>query len=83
MMDDAGFPDAKITASNALDAHIIKSLLKPGAPLDNFGIGERLITSSSSPVLSGVYKMAALENKGKWEPKIKISNSRKGNAAGT
>ena len=53
MMDDAGFPDAKITASNALDAHIIKSLLNQGAPLDNFGIGERLITSSSSPVLSG------------------------------
>ncbi|WP_283588614.1 nicotinate phosphoribosyltransferase [Limosilactobacillus viscerum] len=76
MMDDAGFPNAKITASNALDAHIIKSLLNQGAPLDNFGIGERLITSSSSPVLSGVYKMAALENKGKWEPKIKISNSR-------
>ena len=76
MMDEAGFTNAKITASNALDAHIIKSLLDEGAPLDNFGIGERLITSSSSPVLSGVYKMSALENDGKWVPKIKISNSR-------
>lgn len=56
MLDDAGFPNAKITASNALDAHIVKALLEDGAPLDNFGIGERLITSSSSPVLSGVYK---------------------------
>lgn len=76
MLDDAGFPNAKITASNALDAHIVKALLEDGAPLDNFGIGERLITSSSSPVLSGVYKISELENNGKWEPKIKISNSR-------
>lgn len=76
MMDEAGFTNAKITASNALDAHIVKSLLDEGAPLDNFGIGERLITSSSSPVLSVVYKMSALENDGKWVPKIKISNSR-------
>lgn len=76
MLDDAGFPNAKITASNALDAHIVKALLEDGAPLDNFGIGERLITSSSSPVLSGVYKMSELENNGKWKPKIKISNSR-------
>lgn len=76
MLDDAGFPNAKITASNALDAHIVKALLDEGAPLDNFGIGERLITSSSSPVLSGVYKMSALKNNGKWVPKIKISNSR-------
>lgn len=76
MLDDAGLPEVKITASNALDAHIVKSLLSQGAPLDNFGIGERLITSSSSPVLSGVYKMSAIENNGQWLPKIKISNSR-------
>lgn len=76
MLDDAGLSEVKITASNALDAHIVKSLLNEEAPIDNFGIGERLITSSSSPVLSGVYKMSALENKGQWVPKIKISNSR-------
>ncbi|WP_457769357.1 nicotinate phosphoribosyltransferase [Limosilactobacillus reuteri] len=76
MIDDAGFTNAKITASNALDAHIVKSLFDEGAPLDNFGIGERLITSSSSPVLSVVYKMSALENDDKWMPKIKISDSR-------
>ena len=70
MLDDAGFPDAKITASNALDETVIQSLLKEGAPIDNFGIGEKLITSASSPVLSGVYKMAALQVNGQWLPKI-------------
>ncbi|MFT8411314.1 MAG: nicotinate phosphoribosyltransferase [Schleiferilactobacillus perolens] len=76
MLDDAGFPEAKITASNALDETVIQSLLKQGAPLDNFGIGEKLITSASSPVLSGVYKLAALQTQGDWQPKIKVSASR-------
>ncbi len=72
MFDDAGLSEVKITASNALDAHIVKSLLNEEAPIDNFGIGERLITSSSSPVLSGVYKMSALENKGQWSLKSRL-----------
>lgn len=76
MLDEAGFPQAKITASNALDAHVVKSLLDEGAPIDNFGIGERLITSSSSPVLSGVYKLAEESVNGKWIPTIKVSDSR-------
>lgn len=76
MLDDAGFPDAKITASNALDAHVVQSLLAEGAPIDNFGIGERLITSSSSPVLSGVYKLAEEQVDGRWIPTIKVSDSR-------
>lgn len=65
----------KITASNALDAHVVKSLLDEGAPIDNFGIGERLITSSSSPV-SGVYKLAEEKINDQWIPKIKVSDSR-------
>lgn len=76
MLDEAGFLKAKITASNALDAHVVKSLLDEGAPIDNFGIGERLITSSSSPVLSGVYKLAEEKVNGKWIPTIKVSDSR-------
>lgn len=76
MLDEAGFPQAQITASNALDAHVVKSLLDEGAPIDNFGIGERLITSSSSPVLSGVYKLAEEGVNGKWIPAIKVSDSR-------
>lgn len=75
-LDAAGFKDVKITASNALDEYVVKSLLEEGAPLDNFGIGEKLITSSTSPVLSGVYKLSALKVKGKWLPKIKISNTK-------
>lgn len=76
MLDDAGFPDAKITDSNALDEHVIQSLLNEGAPLDNFGVGEKLITSQTSPVLSGVYKLAAIITNGKVTPKIKVSASR-------
>ena len=62
--------------SNALDEHIITSLLHEGAPIDNFGIGEKLITSASAPVLSGVYKLAATESNGQSTPKIKVSASR-------
>lgn len=76
MLNVAGFPDAKITISNALDEHIITSLLQQGAPIDNFGIGEKLITSASAPVLSGVYKLAAIEQNGQLYPKIKVSASR-------
>lgn len=76
MLDEAGFPNAKITASNALDEHVIQSLLNEGAPLDNFGVGEKLITSSTSPVLSGVYKLAAISQNGQLIPKIKVSASR-------
>ena len=76
MLNAAGFPEAKITISNALDETIITSLLQQGAPIDNFGIGEKLITSASAPVLSGVYKLAAIERDGRVEPKIKVSASR-------
>lgn len=76
MLDAAGLPEVKITASNSLDAQVVKSLLDEGAPIDNFGIGEKLITSSSSPILSGVYKLSALEVNGNWLPKIKLSNTK-------
>ncbi|WP_420843321.1 nicotinate phosphoribosyltransferase [Lacticaseibacillus camelliae] len=75
MLDAAGFQDVKITASNALDENVIPALLAQGAPLDNFGIGEKMITSSSSPVLSGVYKLAATRTNGVLKPKIKVSAS--------
>lgn len=76
MLEVAGFPDAKITASNALEVTVIQSLLKEGAPKSNLSIGEKLITSASSPVLSGVTKMAACQVNGQWLPKIKVSASR-------
>lgn len=75
MLDAAGFPDCKICASNSLDENIILSMLAQGACVDSFGVGERLITSSSEPVFGGVYKLAAIEKDGKLVPKIKISEN--------
>ena len=76
MLDDAGFPDVKIMASNSLDEFLISDLLNQGAKIDTFGIGERLITSKSEPVFGGVYKLCAvLNNDGVIVPKIKISEN--------
>ena len=76
MLDDAGLTDCKITASNALDEKLIRDLMMQGAQVDTFGVGERLITSSSSPVFGGVYKLVAVENAtGDIEPKIKVSEN--------
>ncbi len=75
MLDEAGFPDCGICASNSLDEYIIRDMLLQGAKVDSFGVGERLITSSSHPVLDGVYKLVAVEEDGKVIPKIKISEN--------
>ena len=75
MLDEAGYPDCKIVASNSLDEHIIADLLNQGAKIDLFGVGERLITASSEPVFGGVYKLCAVEENGEIKPKIKISEN--------
>ena len=76
MLDEAGWPECKITVSNALDERLITELLLQGAKIDAFGVGERLITSKSDPVFGGVYKLCAVENeKGEVIPKIKISEN--------
>ncbi len=75
MLDDEGFTDCKIIASNALDEYIIRDILMQGAKIDAFGVGERLITSRSEPVFGGVYKLAAVEQDGKIIPKIKLSEN--------
>ena len=75
MLDEAGFNDCQIVASNSLDEYIIRDMLLQGAKVDSFGVGERLITSSSHPVLDGVYKLSAIEKDGKIIPKIKISEN--------
>jgi nicotinate phosphoribosyltransferase len=74
MLDEAGFNDCKIVASNALDETIIRDLLIEGAKVDLFGVGERLITSRSEPVFGGVYKLVAVKENGKIIPKIKLSD---------
>lgn len=75
MLDEAGFDDCKIVASNSLDETIIRDLLIEGAQVDIFGVGERLITSRSEPVFGGVYKLVAVKEKGKIIPKIKLSDN--------
>lgn len=75
MLDEAGFEDCAIVASNSLDEYIIRDILTQGARVDSFGVGERLITSRSEPVFGGVYKLCAIEEDGKIIPKIKISEN--------
>ena len=75
MLDDAGYPDCKICVSNSLDEYLIRDMIFQGAKVDSYGVGERLITSSSEAVFGGVYKLAATEKNGVVTPKIKISEN--------
>ena len=76
MLDEAGWTECQISVSNSLDEYIIQDLLRQGAKIDMFGVGERLITARSEPVFGGVYKLAAVENEdGTITPKIKISEN--------
>jgi len=76
MLDDAGWTECKISVSNSLDEYIIQDLLRQGAKIDMFGVGERLITARSEPVFGGVYKLAGVEQEdGTILPKIKISEN--------
>ena len=75
MLDDAGYPDAKICISNSLDEYLIRDMIFQGAKVDSYGVGERLITASSEAVFGGGNKLAAVEKNGKINPKIKISEN--------
>ncbi|OYX13045.1 MAG: nicotinate phosphoribosyltransferase [Algoriphagus sp. 32-45-6] len=74
MLDEAGFPDAKIVASNDLDEHIIASLKSQEAAINVWGVGTKLVTAFDQPALGAVYKLSAIKNQeGQWEPKLKVS----------
>ena len=76
MLDEAGWTECSISVSNSLDEYIIRDILRQGAKIDMFGVGERLITAKSEPVFGGVYKLAAVEEPdGTIVPKIKISEN--------
>lgn len=75
LLDAEGLEDCIIVASNSLDEYTITSLDRQGAMLDSYGVGERLITSYSSPVFGAVYKMVAIQKDGGFVPKIKVSET--------
>lgn len=76
MLDDAGFTDAVIAASNDLDEYLIESLKSQGATITSWGVGTNLITSKDNPSFGGVYKLTALMNEnGNFTPKIKVSEN--------
>ncbi|HAM79486.1 nicotinate phosphoribosyltransferase [Ornithinibacillus bavariensis] len=76
MLDEAGFTEAKIFASNDLDEHTIFSLHSQDAKIDVYGVGTKLITAFDQPALGAVYKLVAIENEhGEMEDTIKISGN--------
>ncbi len=74
ILDDAGFPNATIVASNDLDEGTIESLKTQGAKISVWGVGTRLATAYDQPALGGVYKLGAVQDSdGNWQPKLKLS----------
>jgi nicotinate phosphoribosyltransferase len=76
ILDNGGFPDAKIVASDSLDERKIQTLKARGAKIQVWGVGTNLVTAKDQPALGGVYKLAAVRAPGAdWEYKIKLSNT--------
>ena len=76
MLDEAGFTDAVISASNDLDEYLLHDLKIQQAAITSWGVGTNLITSKDCPSFGGVYKLAAIQDEsGQFVPKIKISEN--------
>ncbi|MCE5230131.1 nicotinate phosphoribosyltransferase [bacterium] len=74
MLDEAGFTDTSIVASNELDENIIASLKQQGARINVWGVGTRLATAYDEPALGGIYKLTAIRKPGEpWQYRIKLS----------
>lgn len=84
MLDEAGFTDAAILASNELDEYVVRSLKDQGARINMWGVGTKLVTAYNEPALSGVYKLTAIQapagapgvRAGGWQYKLKLSEQR-------
>jgi nicotinate phosphoribosyltransferase len=74
-LDEAGLSDCKIVVSNSIDEYLIRSLNAQHARIDSYGIGERLITAKSDPIMGGVYKLVAVYENGVYSPRIKVSEN--------
>jgi len=76
-LDEEGFTDANVIASNDLDVETIRELKLRGTKIDVWGVGTKLVTAYEQPALGGVYKLAAMKNEtGEWDWKVKRSNDR-------
>ncbi|MEM7697511.1 MAG: nicotinate phosphoribosyltransferase [Verrucomicrobiota bacterium] len=76
-LDEAGFEDTAIVASNDLDEETIESLRNQGAKITVWGVGTRMVTGGEQSALGGVYKLGALrDEKAGWIPKMKLSEER-------
>jgi nicotinate phosphoribosyltransferase len=73
LLDEAGFPEAKVLATNDLDEATIESLKRQGARIDTWGVGTRLVTGHAEGALGGVYKLGAVWEEGAWRPRLKLS----------
>ncbi len=75
MLAEAGFEDALIVASSELDEMLIADIKRQGAKINAWGVGTKLMTGGTEPALGGVYKLAAIYENGRWEPKFKITDN--------
>lgn len=74
LLDESGFNDAKIVASNELDEIVISELKHQGAKINVWGVGTNLVTGQDQPALDGVYKLAAIQDEhGTWKYTLKLS----------